>query len=96
MSHYADSSFLVSCYLVDVNTPQAKGYLSRSGVPLAFTALHALEVRNAFELGVFRGLFSNVDAAAASVNLELDLRSGRLVRTAVNWPAGFRVATRPE
>jgi len=94
MSHYADSSFLVSCYLVDVNTPQAKGYLSRSGVPLAFTALPALEVRNAFELGVFRGLFSNVDAAAASVNLELDLRSGRLVRTAVNWPAGFRVATR--
>lgn len=57
MSHYADSSFLVSCYVMDANTSQAKGYLLRTGVPLVFTALHALEVRNAFQLGVFRGLF---------------------------------------
>lgn len=94
MSHYADSSFLVSCYVVDVNTPQAKSYLSRSSVPLAFTALHALEVRNAFELGVFRGLFSNVDSAKAWANLERDLRSGRLAKTAVNWPVAFRIAAR--
>jgi hypothetical protein len=94
MSHYADSSFLVSCYLVDVNIPQAKSYLSRSGVPLAFTGLHALEMRNAFKLGVFRGLLSNVEATAAWANLERDLRSGRLVRTTVNWPLAFRVAIR--
>lgn len=58
MDYYADSSFLVSCYVVDANTPQARAWLSRTGVPLAFTALHALEVRNAFKLGVFRGLFA--------------------------------------
>ena len=53
MSQYADSSFLVSCYLLDANTAPAKAWLSRTGVPLPFTALHGLEVRNAFKLGVF-------------------------------------------
>jgi hypothetical protein len=93
MSYYADSSFLVSCYLLDANTPRAKGYLSGLTAPLPFTPLQTLEVGNAFELGVFRGLFSAADAAAARANLEQDLRSGRLVRTAVNWPLAFRVAS---
>jgi predicted nucleic acid-binding protein len=94
MSHYADSSFLVSCYLLDANTPLAKAYLSGTSAPLAWTALHALEVRNAFELGVFRGLLTTADVAAAWANLESDLRSTRLVRATVKWPAAFRRAAR--
>ena len=94
MTHYADSSFLVSCYLLDANTTAAKAYLSGTGAPLAWTALHALEVRNAFELGVFRGLLTAVDVAAAWANLESDLRSARLVRATVKWPAAFRRAGR--
>ena len=94
MDHYADSSFLVSCYVVDANTPQTKAWLSSNSVPLAFTALHFLEVRNAFKLGVFRGLFAAADAAAAWRNVESDLRSGRLVKTTVKWPVVFRLATR--
>ena len=93
MSYYADSSFLVSCYLLDANTGRAKSYLGSIGAPLVFTSLQGLEVGNAFELGVFRGLFSAADAAAARANLELDLRSGRLVKTAANWPLVFRVAS---
>ena len=93
MSYYADSSFLVSCYLLDANTARAKSYLGRLGAPLVFTSLQALEVGNAFELGIFRGLLSAADAAATRANLELDLRSGRLVKTAVNWPLVFRVAS---
>ena len=92
MNHYADSSFLVSCYVVDANTPEAKAWLSRMGVPLPFTALHALEVRNAFKLGVFRGFFPAADAAAAWANLEKDLRGGRLVKAAVKWPVVLRIA----
>lgn len=94
MSYYPDSSFLVSCYVPDVNTAKAQIYLSRLRVPLAFTALHALEVRNAFKLGVFRGLITSANATAALANLEADLRAGRLVRTIVNWPVVFRVAAR--
>jgi predicted nucleic acid-binding protein len=84
MSHYADSSFLVSCHVTDANTSQAKAFLARLNAPLSFTALHALEVRNALRLGVFRGLFAESDAVAARANLESDLRSGRLVRMKVN------------
>jgi len=93
MSHYADSSFLVSCYVIDANTSQARTYLSAIGSPLLFNVLQALEVRNAFELGVFRGLFSAADAASAWANLEQDVRSGRLVKSGVNWPLAFRVAS---
>ena len=57
-------------------------------------ALHALEVRNAFKLGVFRQLLTVAEAATAWRNLQKDLRSGRLVRTTVNWPSVFRVAAR--
>ena len=60
---------------------------------LPFTALHGLEVRNALKLGVFRGLLSTSDATAAWANLEKDLRSGRLIRTAVNWAVAFRIAS---
>lgn len=92
MSHYPDSSFLVSCYIRDANTHAAKACLTRTQAPLAFTAFHALEVRNAFKLGIFRGLFTATDAAAAWSNLEADLRSGRLVKTTVKWPIALRVA----
>lgn len=94
MSYCPDSSFLVSCYVPDANTANAQIYLSRKGVPLVFTALHALEVRNAFKLGVFRGLVTAADATAALANLEADLRAGRLVRTTVKWSVVFRVAAR--
>jgi hypothetical protein len=57
------------------------------------TALQALEVRNALNLGIFRQLFSAIDAAAASANMEQDLRGGRLIKKALNWPLVFRVAS---
>ena len=52
MRVYADSSFPVSCYLVDANTPQAKASLDGRDTPLPFTALHELEVRNARSLDI--------------------------------------------
>jgi hypothetical protein len=94
MSHYADSSFLVSCYVADAHTPQARFYLSTRSVPLVFNALHALEVRNALKLGVFRGLFTAADAAAAWRNVEGDLKAGRLLKTPAKWPLVFRLAAR--
>ena len=94
MDYYADSSFLVSCYIVDANTAQAKAWLTRTGARITLTGLHALEVGNAFRLGVFRGLFSPADAAAAWANVECDLRAGRLTKRPVNWPLAFRVGAR--
>ena len=63
-------------------------------IPLPLTAIHGLEVRNAFKLGVFRQLLTGAQAAAALRNLQKDLRAGRLRRTAMKWPTIFRLATR--
>jgi hypothetical protein len=92
MNPYADSSFLVSCYVADANTPRAQAYLSAHPIRITYTALHALEVRNALKLGIYRGLFSATAAAAAWANLEADLRAGRMARTSVKWPVAFRIA----
>jgi predicted nucleic acid-binding protein len=94
MGVYADSSFLVSCYVVDANTSQARAYLSEHDLPLPFTALHDLEVRNALRLGVFREVLTVAEADAAAANLDADLRAGRLLRTLVKWPVVFRLASR--
>jgi predicted nucleic acid-binding protein len=64
------------------------------GAPLAITALHELEVRNAFKLGIFRELLTIAEAAAALTNLQKDLRSGRLIKVTMKWPSVFRLATR--
>ena len=85
MRVYADSSFLVSCYLVDGNTARAKAFLSDHSGPLPFTALHELEVRNALRLGVFRRVITDEQAKAAAVAIDADLRNGRLVRTNRRW-----------
>ena len=94
MRVYSDSSFLVSCYLPDANTSQAKAYLDGHDEPLPFTALHDLEVRNAFRLGVFRGVLTKQQMKAAAANLDADVRAGRFVRTTLPWPVVFRLASR--
>jgi len=94
MAVYADSSFLVSCYVVDTHTSQAKAFLLKHGASLPFTALHELEVRNALRLGVFRQMLTEEQAHASARSIDDDLRAGRLVRTSVRWSAVFRAATR--
>ena len=94
MRVYADSSFLVSCDLVDGNTARAKAFLSDHSGPLPFTALHELEVRNALRLGVFRRVITDEEAKAAAAAIDTDLRNGRLVRTTIRWPVAFRATLR--
>lgn len=77
---YADSSFPVSCCLADANTARAKARLSTLTMPLPFTPLHELEVRNALQLCVFRGKFDATIAAAVWANLQQDLQAGRLLK----------------
>src|SRR5262249_7164322 len=59
-----------------------------------FTPLLVLEVRNAFELGIYRELLTTAEAAAAWRNVQNDLRSGRLFRLSVKWPSILRLAAR--
>jgi len=55
MPVYADTSFLCSYFLPNANSALALATLQSLGGPMIFSALHRLELRNAFALAVFRG-----------------------------------------
>ena len=67
--------------------PRTRDYLFDSGATVSGYAS-----RNAFELGVFRGLISRADVTAAWANLQNDLRKGRLARVSIRWPSALRQA----
>ena len=92
MPGYADTSFLCSCYLPDANTGPAFATLQSLSGPLPFSALHRLELRNAFGLAVFRGRINAGQAAAAWRDVASDLTAGRLSPARLNWYALLRQA----
>jgi hypothetical protein len=94
MRQYADSSFIVSCYVNDSNAAEARRFLSHTGSTLLFTPLHSLEVQNALNLCVFRGTYSATEARKAWRNLRQDIVLGRLISRDLNWPKLFRAAVR--
>ncbi len=71
MTGYADTSFLVSLYLPDVNSPSAWAAM-KSQPGLLITPLHELELVNAVELAVFRRMISRTQAKSVLRNFELD------------------------
>ena len=89
---YADTSALVSLYMLDANTPRAIPLIRSLTQPLVYSALHRLEIRNAFSLAVFRGHQTSAQADAAWQNLEVDLRARVLVPIAIRWHAALRHA----
>ena len=92
MSAYADTSLLISYYILDSNSASVRGAINALTNPLLFTGLHRLEMRNAFALGVFRRVLMAAQASAAWSDVERDLRSGRLVPHPVNWTPVYRSA----
>lgn len=54
MSTYADTSFLVSLYVFDDNSPKAAAIFADASLPFLLTPLIEAEVVNAFYLRVFR------------------------------------------
>ena len=92
MSVYADTSLLISYYVNDYNSVRAQSVIHAMIDPLPFTSLHRLEMRNALALCVFRRLLTAAQAGAAWLDVERDLRSGRLVPHPVNWTPVYRSA----
>lgn len=54
MSTYADTSFLVSLYVFDDNSPQASAIFAEVSFPFLLTPLLEAEIVNAFYLRIFR------------------------------------------
>ncbi len=89
---YADSSFLFSLVAKDGWTPDATGYMVRATLPLLFTPLHRIEVRNALRNAVGRGELTEQICRGAFALIEDDLREGVLLHSPVEWTNVFRQA----
>ena len=92
MTVYADSSFLVSVYLMDKHSPDAAKILERLVEPLPFTVLSRYETRNAIHLAVFRKETDRIKHQAALRQIEMDIEAGRLLPITVDWADIYRQA----
>jgi predicted nucleic acid-binding protein len=78
MTTYVDSSALVAVYVPESFSSAARAAVRGAG-QLPFTALHQLEVPNAFELLVGRGLLTRDEGSAVHRQLRDDIESQRLL-----------------
>jgi predicted nucleic acid-binding protein len=85
MVTYADTSFLVSLYGQDANSPVAQRVASALTPPLAFPPLVRHEARNAFRLAVFRREITAVQCQAVLAAIEADLTAGVLADAPLVW-----------
>ena len=91
MTTYVDSSALVPVYVPERFSATARRAL-RGAPQVPFTALHELEVPNAFALLVGRGLINDDEYRAIRVHLREDIEAQRLVPVALDWERVFASA----
>jgi len=78
LSVYADTSFLVSLYVLDVNSASAAAGVRRVTLPILITAFGELELTNAISLRVFRKELKATEARAAHSLVRKDIQEGVL------------------
>lgn len=94
MTAYADTGLLCSLYAPDAHSRRAVVRMSRQALPLPFTWLHQLELRNALRLRVFRGEVTGQQRDASLNAMLADLASGVLAAAAPPLPAVMTEAER--
>ena len=82
---YADTSFLFSLILHDVNTTAAKAYLKRHKESLILTPWQRYELRNAVRLSVWRANCPPPLAKGALEQIDADIATGSFSVTAIDW-----------
>jgi len=76
LSTYLDTSFLVSLYSLDANSPIAARAMQTAAGDRFLTTFGELELANALELRVFRKEASAAQARSSWKDFEQDLRDG--------------------
>jgi predicted nucleic acid-binding protein len=89
---YADSSFLFSLLAKDRHTRETSRYMVRAGVPLFFTPLHRVEVRNALRSAAGRQEITEDECRAAFRLIEDRLQARLFIHAPVEWTNAFRRA----
>jgi predicted nucleic acid-binding protein len=89
---YVDSSVLVALYIPESFSVAARAIIYEAA-QVPFTALHDLELPNAFERLVGRGLITRKECRAVLQQLEDDIENRRLARFALDLAGVFADAT---
>src|SRR3989442_14275168 len=92
MTTYVDSSALVAVYVPERFSKAARRVV-RTAPQVPFTQLHELEVPNAFELLVGRGLISREECRAIQSQLRDDLETQRLAPVSLDLERVFTSAS---
>lgn len=92
----ADTSFLVSLYGVDINTPAARAWMAANAEPILFTGALRFEAENALRLACFRGRISSTELEQALAEIESDIVQGILISaplaSAMHWEECRRIS----
>lgn len=88
MTTYVDSSALVPVYVPERFSKAAR-LAVRAAPQVPFTALHQLEIPNAFELLVGRGLITRAECRAIQTHLREDVESQRLMPVSLDLERVF-------
>lgn len=78
MNLYADTSFLVSVYTPDANSPEAASIIKSAPLPILLTPFLEFELMNAFHLRLFRREIDLAQAREASAVFRADIEAGVL------------------
>ena len=78
MSAYADTSFLVSLYVLDANSARAAAQMKQVALPVLLTALGEVELSNALYLRLFRNELVASKIGAAQALFAKDIEDGIL------------------
>ena len=89
---YLDTGCLVKLYYPERESASVAAAVV--GEPIAFTALHQLEIVTAMQLKVFRGEAKPEQVFTAMGLVEEDLVAGKLLESPTDWRSIFREATR--
>ncbi len=76
MTSYADSGFIVSLYKKEATSQEANEALRQTTLPVLFSALTQLEIRNALHLAVFRGEITEEERALKWQRFQEDSSNG--------------------
>ncbi len=76
---FADTSFLISLYGQDVNTPAAKQQASAHTGPIHVSSINDYEFANALRLLVFRQKITAASRQAQMLAYEADKKAGKII-----------------
>ena len=91
MTTYVDSSALVPIYVPERFSTSARSVIRDAG-QVPFTAIHELEIPNAFELLVERDLVTREECRSIQGQLREDLEAQRLMSVSLNLDEVFTQA----